>query len=253
MAKPKRITYMSLFRKWRLAVGAILGIVIYFWAVFFFPEPILNWISAHVGTGERLIGPLLSILGTSVVAFVALLLIGEPLTTGNSKQAAFYKQQFPSRKIADQYKIDLGQARDYFLAYYDCWQFDSELEHIEYLQTTQDRFWCLFDFLARRLLLLLLVLSCLFLGYETIFEKVEPVALLGKGVFVLVIILLIVLFMGFNRLPSSAKPATGCWKAWSDQNEANYRAYVRALAKQSQEQFFASNQARLRTLIDSSN
>lgn len=252
MAKPKRVTYISLFRKWRIAVGAILGIMIYFWAVFFFPDPILKWISEHVGTGIRLIGPVFAILGTSAVAFVALLLIGEPLTTGDSREAVFYREQFPSKKIANEYKVDLGQARDYFLRYYDCWQFDSEPEHVEFLQTTQDRFWCLFDFLARRLLILLLVLSGSLLAYEAIFEQVELVALVGKGIFVFVNLMLIALFVTYNRLPAGSKPAAGCWKAWSEQNEANYRAYVRVLAKQSQDEFLAANDARLRALIDAS-
>jgi len=252
MAKPKQVTYISLFRSWRIAVGAVLGIVIYFWAVFFLPDPILKWISAQVGTGIRLIGPVFAILGTSAVAFVALLLIGEPLTTGDSKEAVFYREQFPSRKIANEYKIDLGHARDYFLRYYDCWQFDSEPEHLEFLETTQDRFWCLFDFLSRRLLIVLLVLSGLLLVYEAIFGHVELVALVGKGIFVLVIFMLIGLFVTYNRLPAAGRAAAGCWKAWSEQNEANYRAYVRALGKQSHEEFFAANEARLRTLIGAS-
>jgi hypothetical protein len=247
--KPKQFPYFSLFNKWRLVIAALFGILIYFWALFFLPGWMLEWITTKVQLASRILAPVFPILGTSTLAFIALLLVGEPLPYGSSRQARFYQDQFPSRKIAKAQNTNETTATMYFLAYYDCWQFDSEPEHVEYLQTTQLRFWCLVDFLGKRLLLLLLVLSGVAICYELIFEPVDRAALMSQGAFVFLLLICVAIFRGLNKLPSESKSATGCWKAWSEQNDRNYLAYVQAMGKQSPSDFHIANQARLRALV----
>src|SRR6185312_1791265 len=136
MDKPKHVSYQTLFMKWRLVIGGILGIAIYSWAIFFLPDPVLQWIAGRAKIIGDTLSPVFSFLGVGALSTAILFLIGDPLGYGRSEAAQSFQAEFPSKKIATKYGIELGTAIDYFLRYYDCWQFDSEPEHNDYLQTT---------------------------------------------------------------------------------------------------------------------
>jgi hypothetical protein len=250
--KPKRVSFLTLFNTRRVVVAVMLGIVIYFWAIFFLPAPVIEWITKRVQMAGDVLSPVFGMLGTSALSLLAFFVIGEPLAHGGSRAALFYQDQFPSKKLATQFNVDRNLASNYFLKYYDCWQFDSEPEHLEYLQTTQLRFACLFDFLIKRLLIILLLLSLLALAYEVILRPIDGARIAAEGTFVFVMAFLLVMFSRLNAVPSASSGGKGCWKAWADQNARNYSAYLAARGAQSLPDFDKANQTRLESLIKAS-
>jgi hypothetical protein len=171
------------------------------------------------------------------------------LLRGNWKASLYFRGEFPSAKLASKFNIDRDRASQLFLAYYDCWQFDSEIQHDKYLDTTWVHYACLFVFLLKPLFAVLLVLSIIstFLGV-TYQEAPSPVIGGQIGISFLIAMCLILL-MVFNRLPSPQRPnPTGYWMAWRRRCEENYLEFLAGLGRQTLEHFHNALRLKLEDL-----
>src|SRR5688572_23988702 len=105
--KSIRVSFIDLFNTRRLVVAVMLGVLICFWAFFYLPTPVIDWISARAAIAGNILLPVFALLGMSALSFLVLYLIGEPLVHGTSGAALFYQAQFPSKRIAADYGIDI--------------------------------------------------------------------------------------------------------------------------------------------------
>lgn len=236
LAKHTSVPYTELFAKWDKNIILMLFGFIFLWCIFFIPEDVLEWIALRIWNnetilGKKLTGQVIYTIGiTSIITF-GRFLMGEPLLSGNSIVAKFFKAQFPSKRLNQNFGIDSELATQYFLAYYDCWQFNSSAQHDMYLNTTYARYWCMFIFFIKRLLCILSVFSVILILHGIIYQDLDWWPDVTMQIFVFLVMTWLVVYIHLtNKLPDSANniPATGCWRAWERKCEENYREFVAA-------------------------
>lgn len=237
--KPKQVSWRKLFYKWDIVIFLIIFTVIFFWIFFFIPDPVIEWISSRIGFAQIIGGKLFTVATSdSIVIIFALFLIGDPLLYGNTKSSLYFRGEFPSNKLTEKLNINPDYASQLFPSYYDCWQYDSELQHEFYLKTTYVHYKCLFVFLLKPLTIILLFLAFLFLLLNIFYLKVEPIVIVGQGLILFFLAVCATIIIYFNRLPSKRRSyPTGCWSEWRDRCMENYMEFMACLGKKSLSDF----------------
>lgn len=237
--KPKHVSYRSLFNKWNVRLLTLMFGLIYLWAFFFLPDSVIEWVASRIGVAKSVGGTIFTLFTSAViVGTFGQFLIGDPLLRGDRTASRYFRGEFPSAKLANKFSIDPDRASHLFLTYYDCWQFDSEIQHDKYLETTWVHYWCLFVFLLKPLFWILLVLSASFIFVGMIYKEAPSSVIAGQITIFILIAICVVLIMGFNRLPSTQRPnPTGCWAAWRRRCGENYQEFLAGLGQQTLEDF----------------
>ena len=224
--------------------------VIFFWIFFFIPDPVIEWVASRIGVAKNIGGKIFTVLTSGSIAITfGLFLIGDPLLYGNSKSSLYFKGEFPSKKLAEKFNIDLECATQLFMSYYDCWQYDSEPQHEFYLETTRVHYRCLFVFLLKPLISVLLFLAVLLLLLNIFYFETPKPAVVGQGIILFIMAFFVVLLISFNRLPSKRSPdPTGCWSEWRGRCLENYREFITACGEKVQSDFHKEMRDKLQDL-----
>jgi hypothetical protein len=126
--------------------------------------------------------------------------------------------------------VDIAEARQLFVDYYDSWQFDSEIHWDKYRDTTDTGYRCRVVFVLKPVLWTLVGISVPFIAATLYTSGATSAAFQGKLAFWVVILVLVSLLTFLNRIPSSGRPEpTGCWAFWQRRNEENYSAFRSAV------------------------
>ena len=248
--KPKHVAYRQLFAKWDIRILLIMFGVIYFWAFFFVPDSIIQWTASRIGVAKNWSGHVFSSITSAVIVVTfGRFLIGDPLLRGDGKPSLYFRGEFPSAKLAKKLSIDPAYAGQLFLSYYDCWQFDREVQFNEYLETTRIHYWCLFVVLLKPLFYVLLLLSLLFLSVSATHQETTSSAVVGQLAISFLIAICLILLIALNRLPSARRlNPTGCWAAWRRKCEENYQEFLTALGLQTLDNFHNAMRLKLQDL-----
>ncbi len=244
-AKPKKVPYTTLFRKWDSILLTILFALLFFWSFFFVPDSVIQWVASRVGVAKTTGGSIFSLVTSTIIAVTfGRFLIGDPLLDQNWKSSRFLKGEFPSLKLAGSLKIDQSNATRVFLSYYDCWQFTNDPNYEAYRETTRVHYRCLFVVLAKPLLLVLTASSIvlIIIGAR---QDATSAAIVGQAIVAGFMLLMVVILHLFNRLPSERrKEPTGCWAAWRRKCDENYQELIGALGNEAPDKFVERMRAR---------
>ena len=213
----ENVTQASMKRKTStsLIVLAVLYVIV------FLPTPLDDWLKQQLGLVGRWAAPALAM--TTITGLCSLLLFAQdPLATGVSSSAIFFRSQYPSESIRQHYRCSAQEARDLWFKIFDKWTDDQHPQYLEYVKTFERGYGCRFIYYVSRGLVIFLVLSFATLLANFAIQRAHPEwPQVYSGILILVAAVAVTLWLfSANRIPGRKQlRPTGCWWKWTETNE----------------------------------